>query len=359
MNRSPEKWSRGARPCQAERHPAGEGVALVRQQRRIGRDHRDDGAGAWRRREVLGDRVVVRERLAHRHPRDREVATHAEVRLHEHPDDVLIVAVGERSRCRPRAALVRVAIHPGPTADRALLDRAGARGLERPYRDLDRDVAAVDVVQVAVPGLGHHREQPGLGDARVMLDGPGDDPGVRDPDRVRVGDHDRAGGGPRLLDPGDAGHLAVAVLRVEPSRVGVAGLGSPARVDRRHAGADALARDQRRETDLHAGDVGDRVPRSRLAGERDPQHSSARLARRRREMCVAHRPMLAGRRRSSKGYHRSNRSPRSSRKEPPWSASATTSAASTCPASRGGQGPCTTPPPASRPTRWTSPTPPS
>ena len=198
---SREVGARGSRSGQAERHPAGEGVTLVRQQRRIGRDHRDDGAGARGRREVLGDRVVVRERLAHRHPGDRELATHAEVRLHEHPDDVPLVAVGERPRCRPRAALVRVAVHPGATADRALLDRAGARGLERPHRHLDRDVAAVDVVQVPVPRLGRHRQQPGIGDVRVVLHGPGDDPGMRDPDGVRVRDRDRAGGRARLLDP--------------------------------------------------------------------------------------------------------------------------------------------------------------
>ncbi len=86
------------------------------------------------------------------------------------------------------------------------------------------DVVAVDVVEVAVPGLGRDREQPDVGEVRVALVHPGDDAGVGDADGVGVGDRDRALAGAGLFDPGDAGHLAVAVqgvvARLPPGRRG-------------------------------------------------------------------------------------------------------------------------------------------
>ena len=130
---------------------------------------------------MLGDRVVVPERLAHRHPGDPELAPRPEVRLEEHADGVPVIAVLDGPGGGPRPALVAVAVHPGAAADRPLVDRSFRRGLEGLDRELDGNVAAVDVVQVPVPRLGGDREQPRLGDVRVVLRGPGDDPGVAIP----------------------------------------------------------------------------------------------------------------------------------------------------------------------------------
>src|SRR5262249_44023434 len=122
------------------------------------------------------------------------------------------------------------------------------------------DVVAVDVVEVAVPGLRGDREQPHLREARMMLDGPRDDPGMDHADRVRVGDTDRPAERSRLLDPRQAGHLAVAILGVEARRHRITGPGGTARMDRRDAGAHRVAANQRLVAHLDAGYVRDRVP---------------------------------------------------------------------------------------------------
>src|SRR5205814_1429202 len=98
------------------------------------------------------------------------------------------------------------------------------------------EARVVDVVEPAVPGLGGHREQPFLRHHRVVRHGPGDDPGVRDADRVGVGDGHRAVERAGLVDPGDPGHLAVAVLGVEAGGYRVAGTFRAARVDGGDAG---------------------------------------------------------------------------------------------------------------------------
>ena len=152
-------------------------------------------------------------------------------------------------------------------------------GLKRGDHGLFGDVVTVDVVEVAVPGLGGDRQQPHLGELRVIPVHPADDAGVRDPDRVRVGDRDRALEGAGLLDPGDAGHFAVAVLRVEPGSHRVAGVVFASGVDRGDACPYFVALDQRLVADLDTWDVGDRVPRAWGAAEGQAQRASARLAR--------------------------------------------------------------------------------
>src|SRR6516165_2748233 len=109
---------------------------------------------------------------------------------------------------------------------------------------------------------------------------PGDDAGVRDSDRVRVGDRDRSLAGSRLLDPGDAGHLAVAVLRVEPGGHRVARIRLAAGMDGRDSGPYAVFPDQGLVADLDARDIGDRVVRAGSAAKTETQSAGARLARR-------------------------------------------------------------------------------
>src|SRR5215475_172542 len=137
---------------------------------------------------------------------------------------------------------------------------------------------AVDVVEVAVPGFGGDRQQPDLGEFRVVLLHPGDDAGVRDSDRVGVGDRYRALAGPRLFDPGDPGHFPVAVLRVEAGRHRIAGVTLAAGVDRRDTGPHAVALDQRAVADFEAGDVGDGVPSAWPAAEPETEGAGAWLA---------------------------------------------------------------------------------
>src|ERR1017187_3624356 len=86
---------------------------------------------------------------------------------------------------------------------------------------------------------------------------------------------------PRLGDPGDPGHLAVAVLAVEAGRYRVGGAGPAAGMDAGDAGPHPVALDQRDVPDLYSGHVGDGVPGPGAARERDLQPAGPRPAGRR------------------------------------------------------------------------------
>ena len=131
------------------------------------------------------------------------------------------------------------------------------------------DVEAIDVVQPAVPGLGHDRQAPPVTGLvrRAVREPPGDDRVARHADAVGVGDDDRPFEKSALLHPGGPGHLAVAV---EAESAGVNRIVErivPARNDRRHPGAHGaladfqfpLAADQSGEADLDARDIRDRI----------------------------------------------------------------------------------------------------
>jgi len=165
-----------------------------------------------------------------------------------------------------------------------LLDPPARRGLDRVDAILLRDVMAVDVVEIAVPGLRRHRQGPAIGQFGVVADGPGDDRGVGDPDGVGVGDGDRQRERAGLLDPRDAGHLPVAVLGEEARGHRVGGTGRPAREDGGHPRPDGIPPDDGRVSDLHAGHVGDGVPVARRPAERYAQGPGPRLAQRRRRV---------------------------------------------------------------------------
>ena len=183
-------------------------------------------------------------------------------------------------RRRARAALEPVAVHPGAAADRALGDRPRGRRVERRHRDLRRDVTAVDVVQVAVPRLGDHRQQPGGTEHRDDAPRPiAPSRCGRRPRECVLVMSDRHRERPALLDPGGAGHLAVAVERVPPGGTGLPEAGVTAGHDRGDAGAHrpladhqwSVAVDERRHADRETGHVGDRVQRTGRAGERDAE----------------------------------------------------------------------------------------
>ena len=130
-------------------------------------------------------------------------------------------------------------------------------------------VEAVHVVQVAVPGLGHHGERPPAEGGRpgaALLELPGDDGVAHHAHAVGVGDHDGGREEARLLEPGGAGHFAVAV-EGEPSAEDGVGVGPSPGEDGGHPRPHralahhqlALALDDRAVPDLDALDVGDGV----------------------------------------------------------------------------------------------------
>ncbi len=154
------------------------------------------------------------------------------------------------------------------------------------------DVKAVDVVQPAIPGLRHHRQRPrvSLGIGAAVSEAPPDHGIAHHAHAVGVGDHHRPLEIAGLLDPGGAGHLAVAVLR-EPA--GEYRICQRIAAARQHGGdprahralADlklARARNQRGMPDQHARHVGDGVEGPRCAVERDAQIPRAGHRRRRR-----------------------------------------------------------------------------
>src|SRR4029077_21226391 len=101
----------------------------------------------------------------------------------------------------------------GTAANAALLDRPTLRSLNRVGDVFRFNVKAIDVLQPAVPRLGHQGATPGE-TSRVraaVSETPGNHGVARDSDAVGVGQHDRAFQKSALLHPGSAGHLAVAI----------------------------------------------------------------------------------------------------------------------------------------------------
>ena len=134
-----------------------------------------------------------------------------------------------------------------------------------------RDVLAVDVVQGAVVGLGHHREAPVL-----LLVGAGLDLGpyqgvAYDTDAVGVGDRDRCRQDAGLPDPLQPRHLAVTVEPVRARKDGLVAGKPLAGTDYSNAGPHwPLPDDERsfaaydgRVPYSHALDVGDRTASAR------------------------------------------------------------------------------------------------
>ena len=133
-------------------------VELVRQQRRVGRDDDDDRAVV-----ALGGGLVPAGPRAGAAPTGtpaiRSAVARAVVRLHEHADGVAPPLHVDAPRGRADAALELVAGHARAAADIALGDRARLRRRRAPRSTCSGlHVKAVDVVQVAVPGLGDDRQ---------------------------------------------------------------------------------------------------------------------------------------------------------------------------------------------------------
>jgi len=191
----------------------------------------------------------------------------------------------EDARGRPDAALELVADHPRAAAHAALGHGTGGGAFDGADGMVGLHVHAVDVVQVPVPGFGHHRQRPQLLVAlrTPAARGVGDDGVAHDAYAVGVGDHHRALEQAGLFQPRGARHLPVAVQREPAAEALVARrLAVATRQDRRHARADGVALDERHVADLDARHVGDGVPAARRAEvEWDAEVPGARLGGRR------------------------------------------------------------------------------
>lgn len=193
--------------------------ALMRQQRRVGRERHDDRAhaGLARPARLVERRVRVAQHFADRVARDAQRRALPVVRLHERADRPAARRFGDDARRGADAALELVADHAGAAADAAFRDRARTRGGER-LRDVpDAHVLPPDVVQESVERLHHDRHAPVhvLALARAALRALGGDERIaHDADVVRVRIGDRRRQQPRLANPFEPGRVAVAVEHV-------------------------------------------------------------------------------------------------------------------------------------------------
>ena len=272
-----------AGPGDPQAGPLSDPLALVRQERGVGGQDHDDGAGLG-----SGRMVVRRGNLGARdlppdgHAVDREPFAAAVVRLDQRAHHVPTLLPRQRPGGRPDAALELVADHAGPTADVAFGDGPVGGRLQRRPQVLGPDVLAVDVVEHPVPRLADHGQAPPELPPPPAAD-VGRDQGVADhAHAVRVGDGDRGGEHAGLPDPVQAGDLAVAVQPVAPGEQRAV-LDPVVGNHDRDAGSDrsrphperAVPRDQRGVAHPDASHIGDRVQRAR----RVPADPDAQLAR--------------------------------------------------------------------------------
>jgi hypothetical protein len=205
---SPDPLPEGTHARETHAGALRDAVELVRQERRVGRDHDDDRAGV--RSPAC---AFVGSSESYRHARDakRQSARRSS------PAPARPTVYGaidlERRDAVPMPHLNMWQIMPVPPPTIALVDRPPFAPSIAANTCSGLHVEAVDVVQLAVPGLGDDRRRPPVaGSVRVaVLHAPGDRRLVHRADAVRVREHHRAVEHPGLLDPGAARHLARAV----------------------------------------------------------------------------------------------------------------------------------------------------
>jgi hypothetical protein len=167
--------------------------------------------------------------------------------------------------------------HARSAADVAFGHRARLRAGKRCVDVLRSHMEAVDVIELAVPGLGHYGQRPPV-TARVRRarpHAPCDRRVAHDADAVRIGEQDGPFERPGFLEPCGAGHLAVAIQREPAAEHGNVEAHTSAGQDRGHACTHlSSARevlDERHVAYGDAGDVGDRVPGAGCTLERNPE----------------------------------------------------------------------------------------
>src|SRR5690606_9831404 len=168
----------------------------------------------------------------------------AVVGLHQGAESVGLAVDLDQPRGAAGTALVAVADHAVAAADVAFGNGAASCCIQRSQGVGLGYMLTVNVVDHPVVGLGHYRHGPevlALPEVGVLADRPARGCMVDDADTVRVGDAQRTDEVAAVLDPVRAGHLAVAVERVEtrPHRLRLAV--AAARQDGGDAGLDAPA----------------------------------------------------------------------------------------------------------------------
>jgi hypothetical protein len=159
---------------------------------------------------------------------------------------------------------------PVPAADIAFGHRASGGPVDGRQDVLFAHMLAVDVVQLAVIGLGDDGEGPGVlvpEVVAVMVDHPLGRGSMGCADAMGVGDADRAVEMPCVVDPMHAGHLAIAVQGMKACPDGPHLLRMAARQDCRDTRPDrpfadlerAMTFDDRRKADQDALDIGDGI----------------------------------------------------------------------------------------------------
>src|ERR1019366_3832539 len=143
-------------------------------ERGVGGDDDDDRAYIFSVGGVLGDF------LADGNARDAQLVALSVVALHEH------------ARRGSYSSLEFVADHAGAAAYVAFFYGAGVRGIQGVEDVLGFHVESVDVVEIAVPGFGHHGQGPPVAFyvGLAAFHFPGDDGVAHHSDAVCVGDHD-------------------------------------------------------------------------------------------------------------------------------------------------------------------------
>ena len=124
----------------------------MRHQRRIGGDHDDDRALVPH---GLAPEQIVLQVFSDRSTCDPQLATYTIVSLDERTDDIRALIDLHQARARASAALEFVADHPGTTAHVPFRNRAALSTVEGSEDVLGLHVKSVDVVEVAVIGLGN------------------------------------------------------------------------------------------------------------------------------------------------------------------------------------------------------------
>src|SRR5258708_24302 len=146
-------------------------------------------------------------------PGDAKLVARTIVALHQHADGIATLFRVEDARTGTDPSLEFVTDHARAAADIAFFDRPAVSGIECMPCVLGFDVESVNVVEIAIPGLGDYRERPpvALHVGTAALDLPGDDCVSNHSDAVRVGDHHGTIEKSGVVDPGRAGHLSIAV----------------------------------------------------------------------------------------------------------------------------------------------------
>ena len=266
-----------ARDCsqasQPQRRATCQPLQLRGKQRSIRCHHDDDGSRIFSRADNRG-RGWSRQLRAHRRAGNSQLPLGAAIALHQRRHPIGTSHAGRRSN----AALESKANHSGAAADVAFRHASGRRAIHGLEHMRGLYVKSVDVVQKAVPRFRNNWERPeiiagAVGGPAFVFHLPGDGSIAHHAHAVSVGDEDGACQEPGFFEPGGPGHLTVTVLREPAAERRIVRL-LAARPDHSNAGADGIAFNQGGVSNFDAGDIGDGVPSSRRAIERDAQIAS-------------------------------------------------------------------------------------